>query len=113
MRTNLLGAMLAAKAALTVMAGQPRGGHLVLIDGAGADGAATPQFAAYGATKAGLVQLAASLRKEQAEAARGAGTAGAAPVGIHIASPGELAVARAPRVAPSALRLDPAAQRAL
>ena len=32
------------------------------MDGAGADGGATPRFAAYGASKRGLVQLGKSLQ---------------------------------------------------
>ena len=35
------------------MRSQPAGGHIFNIDGAGADGNPTPQYAAYGATKAG------------------------------------------------------------
>lgn len=35
------------------MAAQPRGGHIFNMDGAGADGLPSPQYAAYGATKAG------------------------------------------------------------
>ena len=31
----------------------PPGGHIFNMDGAGADGLPTPQYAAYGATKAG------------------------------------------------------------
>ena len=34
--------------------GQSGGGHIFNMDGAGADGQATPQYAAYGATKAGV-----------------------------------------------------------
>ena len=41
---------------------QPAGGHIFNMDGAGADGDATPRFAAYGATKRGLVQLGKSLQ---------------------------------------------------
>ena len=38
------------------MRSQPAGGHIFNIDGAGADGSPTPQYAAYGATKAGDTQ---------------------------------------------------------
>jgi hypothetical protein len=36
---------------------QPAGGHVFNMDGAGADGNATPRFAAYGATKRSLQQV--------------------------------------------------------
>ena len=52
--TNLRGSLLCMRAALKLMAGQDRGGHIFTMDGAGADGQATPQYAAYGATKAGM-----------------------------------------------------------
>ena len=48
--------------AIRVMREQPSGGHIFNMDGAGADGNATPRFAAYGATKRGLVQLSRSLQ---------------------------------------------------
>lgn len=41
---------------------QRAGGHIFNMDGAGADGGATPRFAAYGATKRSLVQLSKSLQ---------------------------------------------------
>ena len=37
-------------------------GHIFNVDGAGADGNATPRFAAYGASKRGLMQLGKSLQ---------------------------------------------------
>lgn len=52
-RTNMVGALLCTRAALQAMQQQPNGGHVFNMDGAGADGMATPQYAAYGATKAG------------------------------------------------------------
>ena len=45
-----------------MMREQPSGGHIFNMDGAGADGGATPRFAAYGATKRGLAQLGKSLQ---------------------------------------------------
>lgn len=48
--------------AIKVMQDQPSGGLIYNMDGAGADGNPTPLFAAYGATKRGLAQLAKSLR---------------------------------------------------
>lgn len=55
--TNLGGSLLCMRAALKLMAGQDKGGHIFTMDGAGADGQATPQYAAYGATKAGASEL--------------------------------------------------------
>lgn len=52
--------------AIRVMREQRAGGHIFNMDGAGADGDATPRFAAYGATKRGLVQLSKSLQVWQA-----------------------------------------------
>ena len=37
------------------MRAQHGGGHVFNMDGAGADGMATPSYAAYGATKAGAL----------------------------------------------------------
>lgn len=39
---------------MQLMQKQNGGGHVFNMDGAGADGMPTPQYAAYGATKAGL-----------------------------------------------------------
>ena len=44
------------------MRNQPRGGLVYNMEGAGADGNATANFAAYGATKRGLKQLCNSLQ---------------------------------------------------
>jgi chlorophyll(ide) b reductase len=59
--TNLLGSLLATRAAIQVMGEQPTAGHIFNVDGAGADGAPTPQYAAYGATKAGACSRFRSL----------------------------------------------------
>ena len=59
-QTNLLGSLLCTRAAARAMAATG-GGHIFNMDGAGADGQATPQYAAYGATKAGA-RLFAVLR---------------------------------------------------
>ena len=48
--------------AIRVMREQSTGGHIFNMDGAGADGGATPRFAAYGATKRSLAQLSKSLQ---------------------------------------------------
>ena len=51
--TNLTGSLLCTKRAMQLMAAQKSRGHIFNMDGAGAGGAATPYYAAYGATKAG------------------------------------------------------------
>lgn len=48
--------------AIRIMKEQRSAGHIFNMDGAGADGGATPRFAAYGAAKRGLVQLSKSLQ---------------------------------------------------
>ncbi|PNG99795.1 Chlorophyll(ide) b reductase NOL, chloroplastic, partial [Tetrabaena socialis] len=63
-QTNVLGVMLCCKEAIRVMRAQPSHGHVFNMDGAGADGNATPRFAAYGATKRSLAQLGKSLGAE-------------------------------------------------
>lgn len=60
--TNLVGSLLCTRVALRRMAGQARGGHIFMMDGAGSDGLPTPQYAAYGATKAGISHLMRSLQ---------------------------------------------------
>ncbi|GAX82933.1 hypothetical protein CEUSTIGMA_g10360.t1 [Chlamydomonas eustigma] len=80
-QTNVLGIMLCCKEAVRVMREQSTGGHIFNMDGAGADGGATPRFAAYGATKRCLSQLAKSLQAEL-------GQAQVKNVGIHNLSPG-------------------------
>lgn len=45
-RTNLLGSLLATQAAMRHMAAQPGGGHIFNFEGAGSDGAPTPQVGA-------------------------------------------------------------------
>lgn len=75
--TNLLGTMLCCRAALRAMAKQGRG-RIFNMDGYGANGMASPGFAAYGATKRAIPQLSATLARE----AKGSG------VGVHTLSPG-------------------------
>lgn len=82
-RTNLRGALLCSRAAIRAMTQSPRQrrlGHVFNMDGAGADGLPTANYAAYGATKAGIAHLAESLAAE----ARAHGLA----VGVHTLSPG-------------------------
>lgn len=74
-RTNLLGSMYVAKAALSL------GGsvsHVVLVGGGGTRGTKTPSYAAYGATKSAFPQLMASLVAEEK----------AHSTGIHLITPG-------------------------
>jgi len=101
-RTNLLGTLRCAKAGLRHLqgggagggeSGGDNGGHLFLMDGAGSDGSATPMYSAYGATKAALPQLAATLRAElrqRAVAAAGNDNSSSScpPVSVHCLSPG-------------------------
>ena len=54
--TNLTGSLLCTRRAMQIMSQQKTRGHIFNMDGAGADGVATPQYAAYGATKAGMQQ---------------------------------------------------------
>lgn len=81
LNTNLLGAMLGAKAALSVMRDQPGGGQVWLVDGNGARGNATPGNAVYGASKRALTQLLKSLAAE----CRGG------QCSVHMLSPGMVA----------------------
>ncbi|QDZ24245.1 short-chain dehydrogenase/reductase [Chloropicon primus] len=75
--TNLLGTMHGTKVAMSLFRKQGQGGHVFNMDGAGYDGNATPNYAAYGATKAAITQMNRSLRKEAS-----------ARVGVHTLSPG-------------------------
>lgn len=79
--TNVLGVMLCCKEAIRVMRRQSQGGHIFNMDGAGADGNATPRFAAYGATKRSLAQLGKSLSAELKQL-------NVSNIGIHNLSPG-------------------------
>lgn len=79
-RTNLQGALLCTRAAAAAMARQTRPGHVFNMDGAGADGSATPMYAAYGATKAGIAHVMGSVAAEVAASGSG--------VGVHTLSPG-------------------------
>ncbi|KAG2434566.1 hypothetical protein HYH02_012232 [Chlamydomonas schloesseri] len=79
--TNVLGVMLCCKEAIRVMRNQSTHGHIFNMDGAGADGNATPRFAAYGATKRSLAQLGKSLGAEL-------GMLGIKNVAVHNLSPG-------------------------
>lgn len=54
--TNLTGSLLCTRRAMQLMARQKgKRGHIFNMDGAGADGASTPNHAIYGATKAGML----------------------------------------------------------
>lgn len=79
-KTNLLGALLCTRAALISMHKQGRRGHVFNMDGAGANGVATPNYAAYGATKAGIAHMMESIAAEC--------EANQIDVGVHTMSPG-------------------------
>ncbi|GAB4813022.1 hypothetical protein N2152v2_000068 [Parachlorella kessleri] len=79
--TNMLGVLLCCKEAIRIMGKQPTGGHIFNMDGAGADGGATPRFAPYGATKRSLEQLGKSLSAELR-------LLGLKDIGVHNLSPG-------------------------
>ncbi|GAB0489110.1 hypothetical protein MMPV_000326 [Pyropia vietnamensis] len=89
--TNLTGSLLSCRAAAVAMGAQsPPGGLIYLMEGAGSAGGATAGYAAYGATKRALPQLAASLAKEFA-AGGAVGAVGEPPTaGVRVAllSPG-------------------------
>jgi NAD(P)-dependent dehydrogenase (short-subunit alcohol dehydrogenase family) len=83
-QTNLRGALLCTRAAIRAMAASPlrdeRRGHIFNMDGAGADGLPTANYAAYGATKAGIAHIMASLTAEC--------NAANLNIGVHTLSPG-------------------------
>lgn len=76
-RTNLIGTILATKAALQVMEKQ-KSGHIFLMEGMGSNGRPTPRILPYGASKAPFPQLLKTLLEE---------TKGS-NIGIHTLSPG-------------------------
>lgn len=76
--TNSLGSLLCCREAIRMMSKQSGGGHIFNLLGAGSDGGATLKYAAYGHTKAGLVQLTKTL----------AGEVDGTTVRIHSISPG-------------------------
>ena len=76
--TNSLGSLLCCREAIRMMSDQSGGGHVFNLLGAGSDGGPTLKYAAYGHTKAGLVQLTKTL----------AGEVEGTDVGIHTISPG-------------------------
>jgi len=62
--TNLLGTLYQSKEAIRTMSESGGPGFIVLLDGAGGSGEPTKLYAAYGASKAGIHQLATSLKAE-------------------------------------------------
>ena len=78
--TNSFGTLLCCRSAIRLMAEQASGGHVFNMLGAGSDGGATQKYAAYGHTKAGMVQLTKTLAGEVKETAPS--------VGVHALSPG-------------------------
>ena len=75
--TNLVATCVASKIVYEIMKNQPSGGAIYNIAGAGSNGFATPNFAIYGATKAGITQFTKSFRSEINE-----------KVNINMVSPG-------------------------
>lgn len=69
--TNLIGTLLCTKEAITLMKNQERPGKIFLVEGAGSTGMPTPKYLAYGASKAGVVQIMKSLNAELKEAGLG------------------------------------------
>ncbi|CAI5495875.1 unnamed protein product [Closterium sp. Naga37s-1] len=88
--TNLLGSLLCTRAAMRLMQQQQpslpdqTAGHVFNLEGAGSWGGATPQYAAYGATKCALRQLGLSLVEE----GRLGGRVGGSELGSEVASAG-------------------------
>uniref|UniRef100_A0A0G4HTZ8 Chlorophyll(Ide) b reductase n=1 Tax=Chromera velia CCMP2878 TaxID=1169474 RepID=A0A0G4HTZ8_9ALVE len=80
--TNLMGTLLGCREAARLFKRQGKKGHVFLMDGAGVSGGSTKGYAAYGATKRAMPQLAASLRDEIKEAGL------TDLVGVHSLSPG-------------------------
>lgn len=89
--TNLYGTMAASQRAVEIGEKKKRrlnhriGGrklHLFNVSGAGGDGSLTPEYAAYGATKAAIVQFTRTLQREMA-VDNG--------IGVHLISPGMMA----------------------
>ena len=90
-KTNLLGTMYGTRAALRMFQQQEqRGGHVFNMDGAGYDGNATPNYAAYGSTKAAITQMNKSLHEEVKEVNqhRNSNAHTHTKVGVHTLSPG-------------------------
>ena len=73
--TNLRGALFGSRAAIALMQKQDGGGGAVFnVDGTGSRGNATTNSAAYGASKAAIPQLMATLARETAGCQRSSGT---------------------------------------
>lgn len=80
--TNIIGTMAGCKIAIEAKKLQVQPLHVVNVIGAGSDGMPTPNFAAYGATKAAISQFTRSLRKESDQDGYG--------IRVHTLSPGML-----------------------
>ena len=74
--SNLLGTLNGSRRALEIFSSLDGRGHLFNVTGAGFDFRATPGFAAYGSTKAGVTQLTKTLRDENPAH------------GVHLVNPG-------------------------
>jgi short-subunit dehydrogenase len=75
---NILGLILATRAAVRLMLNQPKGGHVFNMEGAGSRGAATPNISIYGCSKAAVSQFTRSIEQELIET----------KIGVHRLSPG-------------------------
>lgn len=82
--TNVTGTILGTRAAILAFSskGEGNGGHIFNMDGAGSDGGATPNFAAYGASKVALSSLHKSVKAELKELGL------QSRIGVHRISPG-------------------------
>ena len=76
--TNLYGTCITTKLVHEVMKEQISGGAIFNLAGAGSNGAATPDYSVYGATKAAIVQFSKSVQKEWKDDI----------VDLHVISPG-------------------------
>lgn len=94
--TNVYGTLICCREAIVLMSTQPNGGHVFNMEGAGSDGNPTRQYASYGFSKAGMLQLSKSLTDETSTrteengcaAQEGVQSRGCEYVGVHTLSPG-------------------------
>lgn len=75
---NILGLILATRAAVKLMLNQPQGGHVFNMEGAGSRGTPTANMSIYGCSKAAVSQFTRSIEQELVET----------KIGVHRLSPG-------------------------